>query len=371
MLTIYPEKHYPDAVVFCEAFCRKSTRPKYVLGRNEYAASIAEFVELEGFIDDFAHDAEWMGKPVRKTEDIPKDSLVVSVNVLGRPLVALKRLQKHGVACLDYFKFFKYSGLAVKEIKSLRDEKSDIKKNVLKYQWLYGRLEDDESRNVLESLVNFKISSDLVYMRGFSHAPDYQYFEDFLDLKPGEVFVDAGGFDGQTSVEFIKRCPGYKSIYIFEPDLKNLELAKKNLIGYPNVHFLAKGLAENKKTLKFCSGDGSSSKISQTGDVEIQVDALDGLVDEPISFVKMDIEGAEGIALQGAEKHITADHPRLAVCCYHKPDDLWRLPEQVLTIRDDYLIYLRHYTEGLTESVMYFIPQPKSQNLFREESVHA
>jgi FkbM family methyltransferase len=356
MLTIFPEKQHPDAIRLCAAFCRASIGPKYVLGRNEYAASIAEFIELDGFIDDFTHETEWLGKPVLKTEEIPKNSMVVSVNVLGRPLIALKRLERHGVACLDYFKFLKYSGLAVKEIKSLRDDKCDIENNMEKYQWLYNRLADDASRDVLENLVNFKISSDLDYMRGFEHAPDRQYFEDFLDLKPGEVFVDAGGFDGQTTIEFIKRCPGYQSAYIFEPDPVNLEAAKKNLAGKKDVYFYARGLAENQKILRFCSGDGSSSKICDTGDVEIHVDALDNLVKEPVSFVKMDIEGAEGIALDGAKTHILADHPKLAICCYHKPDDFWRLPTQVLAMSDDYAIYMRHYTEGLTETVMYFIP---------------
>lgn len=54
--------------------------------------------------------------------------------------------------------------------------------------------------------------------------------------------------------------------------------------------------------------------------------------------------------------HILKDYPKLAICCYHKFDDLWKIPEQVLAMRDDYSIYLRHYTNGLHETVMYFIP---------------
>jgi FkbM family methyltransferase len=356
MLTIYPEKHHPEAVEFCRDFCVKSDRPKYVLGRNEYAAGIAEVVELDGFIDDFVNDSEWLGKPVVKTEEIPKTSLVVSANVLGRPLTALKRLEAHGVGCLDYFKFLKYSGLKLRAIDILRDGKIDIQNNIAKYQWVYNLLKDEVSKVVFERLVNFRFSYDLDYMQGFVRAQDRQYFEDFLMLKPGDVFIDAGGFDGQTSMEFIKRCPDYRSIHIFEPDPLNLELAKKNLAENPNINFYPKGLAETQNTLRFSSGGGAASKICETGGFEIHVDALDNLVNEQVSFVKMDIEGAEGIALEGSKGHIQADHPQLAICCYHKPDDFWRISEQILSIRKDYTIYLRHYTEGLTETVMYFIP---------------
>lgn len=84
---------------------------------------------------------------------------------------------------------------------------------------------------------------------------------------------------------------------------------------------------------------------------------MDSLIEEKVSFVKMDIEGAEAIALKGAKNHILNDHPKLAICCYHKPEDLWKIPEQVMAIRNDYRLYLRHYTDGLHESVMYFIPK--------------
>lgn len=357
MLTIYPEKEYPDAVEFCKLFLREKARPRYVLGRNEYAASIAEFVDLDGFIDDFTTDTEYLGKPIFKTAEIPQDSLVVSVVVLGRPLIALEKLKSHGVtSCLDYFKFLKYSGLALKEIDLFNYSKIDLKENGHKYQWLYDRLTDERSKDVLSKLLNFRVSGDLNYMHGFKHDPEGQYFDDVLDLKPGEVFVDVGGYDGETALNFIKRCPDYKSIHFFEPEQKNLALARVNLSKNRDVHFYSTGLAECKKTLKFSSCKGSGSKVSETGDSEIQVDAIDNLIEGSISLIKMDIEGAEGIALQGARAHILKNHPKLAICCYHKFDDFWRIPEQILAMRDDYSIYLRHYREGSDETVMYFMP---------------
>ena len=358
VLTIYPEKEYPDAVEFCKLFLREKVKPRYVLGRNEYAASIAGCIDVSGFIDDFTCEKEYLGKPIFKMTEISRDSMVVSAVALVRPLIALNNLKSHGLtSCLDYYHFFKYSGLALKEIDFMRGGKADIEKNLDKYKWIYDRLEDDTSRHVLEGLLNFRFSSDLHYMIRFEYAPERQYFEDFLVLKPGENFVDAGGYDGQTTVDFIKKCPDYKSIHFFEPDPQNIELARANLYGYDNIYFYTMGLAESRKTLRFSLGRGTSSKVSETGEVEIHVDAIDNLIEAPISLVKMDVEGAEGIALAGASLHIVKDHPKLAISCYHKFDDIWKIPEQILAMRDDYSIYLRHYTEGVAESVMYFIPR--------------
>lgn len=194
-------------------------------------------------------------------------------------------------------------------------------------------------------------------MKSYKVDSKGQYFEEFLDLKDGEVFIDAGGFDGQTSIEFIKHCPNYKSIYIFEPDIINLEMAKKNLVKHKNVNFISKGLSNHKDTLKFDMGSGSASKISEIGAITIEVDTLDNLVKEKITFIKMDIEGAEGLAIEGMKNHILNDYPKMAISVYHKVDDFWKIPQQIFNIRNDYDIYMRHYTEGTDETVMFFIPK--------------
>jgi FkbM family methyltransferase len=359
VLEIYPEKKYPEAAEFCRSFLHEKTRPRYVLGRNEYAISISECVDIDGFIDDFTSETEFFGKPIVKMDKIPKESMVVSSLIFVMPLTALRKLQDHGFICLDYFKFFKYSGLAVKKVDFLSESKKDIETNLNRYRCLYNRFHDEESRNVLCKLLNFRASGDLNYMLNFENLQEKQYFEGFLEFKSREVFVDAGGFNGQTTIEFIKRCPEYKTIHFFEPDSKNIALASKNLSGYNNIYYYLMGLAEYKRTLRFSSGEGAASKLRETGDVEINVDSIDNQIKESISFIKMDIEGAERNAIKGTKEHILNDHPKLAICCYHRVDDLWIIPEQILSMREDYEIYLRHYTDGLHETVMFFIPKAK------------
>ena len=71
----------------------------------------------------------------------------------------------------------------------------------------------------------------------------------------------------------------------------------------------------------------------------------------------MDIEGGELSALSGAHQTILDHHPRLAIAVYHGADQLWQIHSAVLSIREDYDIYIRHYTESIYETVMFFIPR--------------
>jgi len=193
-------------------------------------------------------------------------------------------------------------------------------------------------------------------MEGFVDAQYRQYFEPFLNLQSkGEVFVDVGSFDGYTSKEFIKKCPFYDAIHIVEPDPTNMEQAKSKLIQYEKIKYHKFGASDTTKTLYFKSS-GSSSSICDDGDLCINVTRLDELIDTPVSFIKMDIEGAEIPALKGASKLITKYKPRLAISTYHRVDDLWKIPKLVFSYYNGYKLYIRHYTEGVTETVLFFIP---------------
>lgn len=355
ILEIFPEKEHPEAVEFCKLFLSNTNQPRYILGCNEISQALSKILSFDGFIDDFTPKNSFQNKPIIKLNQLPKNSLVISTSSL-RPISASRNLANNDIIHLDHFSFLKYSKISL-EINQLTPFKEDLLKHQNKYEQIYQKLTDSLSKKTFLNILNFRYSSDIYYLKDFTYSVENQYFEDFLNLQSNEVFIDAGGFEGETSLELIKYTPDYKSIYIFEPDPINLLTARKNLAKYSNVSFYPLGLFKSKKTLFFESGDGSSSKISQRGNIRIDVDTLDNIISEKITFIKMDIEGAEIPAIYGAQNHIEKDHPKLAICCYHKPNDFWKIPEIILSIRDDYQIYLRHYTEGIDETVMFFIPK--------------
>ena len=73
----------------------------------------------------------------------------------------------------------------------------------------------------------------------------------------------------------------------------------------------------------------------------------------PVTFIKMDIEGSEYQAILGAEKMITSHKPKLAISVYHKPEDIWQLPLLIYRFNHEYKFYLRHYSFGNNETVLY------------------
>ncbi len=340
---------------FCADFCKVGGRPRYVFGRNVYTEAIFSVVDVDGVIDDYFQGDEYLGKPVITTDQVPENALVLVASG-GRPLTVKKKMEELGIESLDYFAFLQYSGLPLKELVFNEGFAQDFDDNREKYEQIFEMLADDESKQLFQKLVSFRLKHDLELLEGFSYREPQQYYEDFLELQEeGESFADIGGFDGSTSMEFIKRCPQFKSIHLFEPDPKNYEVSKTNLAPYDNAYVYNLGLSDKKQTLRF-DIDGSGSHISEDGELEISVDRYDDVVDDQITFMKMDIEGAELSAIAGAAKTIKQQHPRLAICIYHGDGHFWRVPEKVLAIRDDYKLYLRHYTESIYETVMFFMP---------------
>lgn len=180
---------------------------------------------------------------------------------------------------------------------------------------------------------------------------DLPQLEDRKAVK--EVFVDGGCFDGNSSLDFYKWCSARGSIYAWEPDAENQKRCKK-VFEESKVKYelIPKGLWSEAKELNF-EMSGSSSRISEFADISIQVDSIDRVVKEPVTYIKMDIEGAEYQGILGAKEMISKCKPKLAICIYHKPEDIWELPQLIHQINPKYEFYLRHYSFGEVETVLY------------------
>jgi len=198
------------------------------------------------------------------------------------------------------------------------------------------------------------------YMKEFLYDYSNQYFdENIIVFENDEVFVDAGCFDfGNSSLLLEKAGNKVKKIYAFEPDLENfnkIEATIKKMM-LENVAVFNAGLWSEKNTLKFKANLDAGCLIDESGDTEIKVVALDGVdIPEKITFIKMDIEGAELEALKGAQNRIKKDKPKLAICVYHKPEDIIDIPLYIKKLVPDYKLFMRHYSETDFETVLYAV----------------
>ena len=188
-----------------------------------------------------------------------------------------------------------------------------------------------------------------------------QYFDFFKYDGRKETFVDAGVCNLESTLGFIDWCNGnYNRVFAFEPDEENYKHCKEKCVLMENVSLFRSGLFDRRGNIGFASGLGSSSSVVDRerdtyADSEIQVVDLDSVAKgEDVSFIKMDIEGAEEKALLGAKRIITEQKPKLAICVYHKPEDIIELPALVLAMRPDYKLAFRHYSAiTACETVMY------------------
>jgi FkbM family methyltransferase len=345
-------KYLVEEFLSAECFVKK-----YIVGKNEDSINILKSIKIDGIIDDFSSDIEWNGVSIVKSSIVSPNSIVLHCSTSVSPIEVLNKLTSCGITNIislsELLISEKYTGPLPIFVVEMRKEW-----NLNKRKWyeLYSNLVDDVSRSILINLIRFRLTANIEYMKEFSVRLEDQYLEEFMDYS-NEVFVDVGGFDGDTTEFFCQKYFNYNKVFLFEPSSINMDKAKIRLYNYKNINYLPFGLSDKKEELYFNPENGSSSAITENGIFKISTSTLDMEVCEKVTFIKMDIEGWELNALKGGINHLLNDHPKLAIAVYHKAADFINIPDFILSINSRYDIYLRHYTSGWSESVMYFKPK--------------
>lgn len=195
----------------------------------------------------------------------------------------------------------------------------------------------------------------------------YFYEKEGITIKPekGDIVIDAGSCMGDTAVLFSAEVGENGFVHSF--DLSPLHLAMTQY-----------NIDNNNFTDRFkMVGFGLSN---QSNGMEVKPDTQDNVVDPSLSlhlqnnlptiqldeyvaqqsldkvdFIKMDIEGAELMALEGAVNTIKNHKPKLAISLYHKFDDYLAIPHFLATEFPFYDLYLDHYTLSDQETILYAI----------------
>ncbi len=193
-----------------------------------------------------------------------------------------------------------------------------------------------------------------------------QYFaEDIIKLSQHEVFVDCGAFTGDTLEIFAELVESFDRYYLCEPNDNNVTAINSVILKVRNkgeaVH-IPVGVSDKKGKAYFCDLLGSGSMIEEVNSEEnagsyIELDSIDNIVadKDTVTFIKMDIEGAEMSALCGAKDIIKRDKPKLAICVYHKREDLITIPQYIKELVPEYKLYLRAHFPTASELVLYAV----------------
>ncbi|MBR7132348.1 MAG: FkbM family methyltransferase [Clostridia bacterium] len=210
------------------------------------------------------------------------------------------------------------------------------------FEAVYRHLGDDLSQKTFLDIVNFKLSGKIDYLFDCEVPADEPY-SGFFGLTDNESFLDLGAYNGDTVADFVARVKEYDKITAVEADVKTFKKLKANTAGFKNVR------CENICISDFCGeatfgmrgGRNSGSACGNSKALFTTVDSL--LPNERISYIKMDIEGEEKNAIEGARQTILKNKPKMLIACYHRTEDLLSIPQAVFSIRKDYKFYIRHF----------------------------
>lgn len=234
----------------------------------------------------------------------------------------------------------------------------DLWDNRDQYARLVDRLADARSRDVLNAVLAFRQTLDPAVLKPVLDDDDLYAPKGLVDFSDNEVYVDGGSYDGDTIRTFIERVHGrFSDVYAFEPDPVTFAKLEENFRNEPRVHPIHAGLHSHGGSLRFRDDASRGAIFADDGEIEMPVTTIDDVVgDRRLTFVKMNIEGAEPDALRGGQNAIRKWQPKLAISVYHRASDLWRIPQQVAELNPGYELYLRQHDGGIIETVLYALP---------------
>jgi FkbM family methyltransferase len=212
-------------------------------------------------------------------------------------------------------------------------------------QKIYDSWADDQSRAVMADILNYKISGKLAYLAQVTTRQED--LNNIFSFTKQESYADAGAYNGDTIKEFLELTDGvYQHIYALEPDKKNYQKLK-NFVEQEQLRkftLVNKAIWSQAGSLSFNQKGGRMSFLAETGKETVPAISLDEVVGQaPLTYLKMDVEGAEAKALLGSRNLLQKYGPKLFVAAYHHDADLWRLPELIWAINPAYKLYLRRH----------------------------
>ena len=269
----------------------------------------------------------------------------------------------------NYFDKFPYWG-KIKRNNGIYEElyyrAKSLKEHIDDYVWLYDKLGDYRSKKLLFAILNNWYQFDFATLNTSIEKNYPHYFDlDLVKCTEKEVFVDLGAYTGDTVIDYLNYygADNYSKIYCYEITDDSFLILKNNLCYYPSINFVKKAVSNKVGKLYFLKSgvDDSANMVTSSGDIEIDSTTIDEDIKECVSMIKMDIEGSEVKALEGAKSHIINDHPKLLISVYHNHDDLWKIPKMIEEMCSGYKFYLRYYGNNIfpTETVLIAIYENK------------
>lgn|GEM_PF-3204596 len=216
-------------------------------------------------------------------------------------------------------------------------------------------LEDEISKETLYEYIAACLEGHMYEGKTYPEVDKYFVINDGADeIIPidNERWINFGSYSGDTIYNYLEHTNKFEKIFAVEGDYNTASILKNNL------SFLPDEISKKIEIINSYFGN------------EVNQERIDDYFEkEKITYINMDIEGYELDALSSGIEVIKRCRPVLAICGYHKKEDLITIPNFVKEKLSEYLIYVRKYPslmqdyyEGrfcINELVIYAVPQER------------
>ncbi len=228
---------------------------------------------------------------------------------------------------------------------------------------LPARLADEASRAYVEALLAYRWTMDPLRL---ARNPRLKGFYDYEGVGPfaGDHIVDVGAYDGDSAVAYLKRLGGEARVSALEPLPQNRAALETTIATHPfggRIAAVPFGAGAAPMSAEIDSEDeGVDARATLRGKpgarAAIRIETLDRLfAEDPVDFIKIDIEGHDPAALEGARTILNRDKPGLAIAAYHAPDHLWTIPALVDRLCPGYRIHVGHHPAAAYECELFCV----------------
>lgn len=318
-------------------------------GNAEYAGCVTEYLNENGIqIDDYFTDLPGDGlyyDDIKKKYD--EFSVIIGFykpKILEEKLESLKCEQCKNIYYLKRPRLFDAkTGVSFLTSKWLNEHRAFITK-------AYGLCDDELSRKTLLLYIKTYLTDDMSYLNQVYNKEQY-FTKEMLSFSEEETVVDAGAYTGDTLESYLAlAAPSFRKYYAYEPSNENYVKLEQlvNQKGFNNVILYKAGLGERKEICWFEENnlEITASRVVEEADdkasYKIQIESIDETAPDA-TFIKADIEGMEMELLHGAKHTILRNKPKLAICAYHRAEDIFTIPLLLKEWVPEYKIYFRQH----------------------------
>lgn len=181
-------------------------------------------------------------------------------------------------------------------------------------------------------------------MESVGFVKKFEEFSKTFKLDTGTA-IDCGGHNGDTAISILKNNPNLKKVLVFEPledSYKKIKSVIENNGVSSRVELVPKAVFDTngEKSIFFDSTSDAGASLFKAGAAKNKTketiiltikidDYLHTNGATPIELIKMDIEGSETKALQGAYNTICKDKPLLYISIYHSFNDFFNIKTMI------------------------------------------